>query len=151
MSQSYLINAPLTFEMGSNADGDLYYRLGSTVARLPIGSEAEVLGVTSGALAWGTGTRFRSDAAPVVTILTSDRNVGITGNTSSTVTVNLPAISSSIQEVTIIDENGGAAANNILINPSGGNTINQDTDTLINLDHMSLTFLSDGVGNWLIQ
>ncbi len=46
------IAGELTLNLGSDADGDLYYRAGGTLVRLPVGTNGQVLTVVSGIPTW---------------------------------------------------------------------------------------------------
>lgn len=77
-------------------------------------------------------------------IISIDTSAGI-------VTVNLPLISTSgLKTYTILDSTGDSNTNNITLNASGGDTINQSsTVTLVNAFN-SMTIQNDEVNQWVI-
>ena len=73
-----------------------------------------------------------------------DTIIGVKETTNNPVSVNLPLVSSVYDGkfFHIIDEGGNSKRNNITINVSGSDTINGDTDVLINQDYTSISVYS---------
>lgn len=82
------LNGALNLNLGSDATGDIYYRNSSgNIARLPIGSSGEALGISNGLPIWTTNLSFTAaagwvDAGAYIMLLTMGDNVGI-GTTAS--------------------------------------------------------------------
>lgn len=155
MASSYVIDGPLSINLGSDANGDVYYRNAGVLQRLAIGSNGQALVLNSGLPSWqtlsgGTTTTFTSINSATYNVLTSDQTVGSLYSSTGSSTVTLPAVTATVQKVTIVDTGGNAATNNITIDVSGGGTINGSTSVLLNQNRMSLTFTSDGSSEWFI-
>jgi hypothetical protein len=84
------------------------------------------------------------------TVQSSDVLIAVTFTTTAPVTITLPlATTMSVGKVIYItDEGGNAQANNITVNLSGGDTINNATSVLMNLDFMGIGIYADGVSKW---
>lgn len=52
--------------------------------------------------------------------------------------------------ITYVDEEGDAGTNNITINATGGQTINELASFVMNINYQSVTMQFDGVSNWVI-
>jgi hypothetical protein len=96
----------------------------------------------------GSQSIKRTGTAANYNVQSNDYLVAVT-NTAAPRTVTLPsAITMGDGKVFIIkDESGGAAANNITINPQGGQTINGAASIIINTNHGFVQLYSNGA-NW---
>lgn len=153
-SQTYRIDGPMNIQLGSDAVGDLYYNAGTPLQmnRLAISTNVgDRLTVGGSSIPeWQPQFTYTATNSATVSVSVSDQTVGIDYSATGTCTVTLPAISSLIQVVNIVDTGGNAGTNNITINPTGSDTIQGTTTTLMNIDHLSLTFKSNGVDNWMV-
>lgn len=97
-------------------------------------------------------TISRVSTATAYSILITDRIVGVT-DTSVARVMTLPAASSIAagSEVVIVDESGGANANNISIVRAGSDTINGATSVQITANYGTKTLYSDGSTKWFAR
>lgn len=70
--------------------------------------------------------------------------------TGGAIDVNLPAITQFNEGLEVVVKNNSASTNNITVNPAGADTIDGAASAVISTGRASLTFVSDGVGNWNI-
>ena len=88
------------------------------------------------------------------TILESDDIIGVTYTITGAVTVTLPQISGLADDkkkkFVIVDEGGNASNNNITIATTGGDTVNGNSNYVINGSYTSISVYSDTVSNWVI-
>jgi hypothetical protein len=88
------------------------------------------------------------------TILDTDYIIGVLYSNTGVCTLTLPQISSitgNKKLYTIVDEGGNAAANNITITTTGGDTIIGGSILVINGNYNSINIYSDGVSGWFVR
>jgi hypothetical protein len=93
------------------------------------------------------------DNVATYTALITDRIIGVTRTATGIATVNLPsaALYPSGYQLTIMDEGLNATNNNITIDASGTEKINNSTTEVINVSGDSRTIYSNGVDAWFIM
>lgn len=87
------------------------------------------------------------------TILASDYIVAVRYTTTGACTLTLPLLSGLTENVIYIikDEGNNAATNNITVNPSGADTIQNETSMTLTLDSQSMSIYSDRTNNeWFV-
>lgn len=84
------VTALTKITLGSDADGDIYYRSGGVLVRLPISTNGKVLGIAAGLPSWLAGSSASSvtDASTAISSGTNDtlllNNSGTLGHTAYT-------------------------------------------------------------------
>lgn len=68
---AYKFREGLEFDLGSDADGDIYYRTGGVLTRRPKGSDGDVLILASGIPVWQTNSAFYAHRNGVVQSVTA--------------------------------------------------------------------------------
>jgi hypothetical protein len=139
----------------SNTNNIRASELGTTGASVVVDTAAPpttgnvLIASSATAAAWGS----IESAGKTSTLITGNHTVTnediIFVNASAALTVSLPAING-VNQVHIVDVGGNAETNNITINPNGSETINNDTDVIINTNNSSITLMSDNSTNWVI-
>lgn len=130
-------------------------RINASAGGIDIDSNGDIrLNSSSGSLyfqdvLWKTEYTYISTAVNY-TILSSDEYVGV--DTSSTaITITLPQISSVLKKIYhIVDITGDAATNNITVERSGSDTINGNTNIIINQNRTAITLINDKINQWFI-
>ena len=89
-------------------------------------------------------------------LLASDQVVGYGGTGATGINLVMPTISSFVggkKRYNIIDTGGEAGKNNVTISATGGDFIGSstDTNTVLNVNNMSLTFVSNTSNRWFIE
>jgi len=90
--------------------------------------------------------------AATYTALVTDRIIGVLYSVTGICTITLPQISTitgNKKRYTIVDEGGNAAINNIIIQGSGGDTINGGTFTL-NGNYDSVALYNNTTTGWFV-
>jgi len=108
------------FTFGSDADGDLYQRLGGKLVRIPKGNDGEVLSMDSGAITWTTSSLGftpinKAGDTGISGTLTFDTgfgidNAGVLPIGASATNVNIGGTELTIKDKLITLNQGGAAA-----------------------------------------
>lgn len=146
-----LTNKTLT----SNTNNIRASELGTTGASVVIDTTAPpvngnvLIASSATTAAWGSISGGGKTSALITGNYTVSSEDIIFVNASAALTVTLPAING-LQQVHIVDVGGNAETNNITIDPNGSETINNDTDVIINTNNSSITLMSDGSTNWVI-
>lgn len=116
------------------------------------GGDRTAISLAGGVLTFNHLFGYRKDgSAGTVDALTGDRIIGVS-NTGVPVTVNLLAIAElpAGDTITIKDESGGAAANNITVTPAS-ETIDSAGTHVINTNFGYVTLYSDGTNYFIIS
>jgi hypothetical protein len=89
---------------------------------------------------------------PTYNILPGDLLISCRYSLTASQTITLPLISSvPIGKIyQIVDTDGNASVNNILITTSGADTINADTSLLLNGNYQSFSIYADRANKWFI-
>lgn len=134
-------------------------RLELRVSKIGSGTEPSIHGcvieyITTAVLSSEIKYSRSAVSATPYTALATDEIIGVDTSTLA-ITVNLPQINTigggdNHKKYFIIDESGDAAANNITISGTGGDTINGAASTLIATNYGSVSLYSDGTSNWVI-
>jgi hypothetical protein len=98
----------------------------------------------------GGGVAYRrTSTATNYTIKITDSLIGVTDTTAAR-TLSLPAANTFVagQFVTVCDESGGAATNNITINRAGSDTIQGGVSFILNRNYQTVTLYSNGSNAW---
>lgn len=96
----------------------------------------------------------RSSAVTAVTSLTSAYNATVNSillvklTAAATANIVFPAGAAAGDQIVVKDASGNFATYNVTLARSGTDTIEGDTSILLNLNRMSVTFVSDGSGGW---
>jgi len=97
----------------------------------------------------------KSYAVPNVTLTEDDAGLIAVDTTRNSVTVHLPSITElsnpKLSKFTIKDEKGNAVKNNIIIMPSGGDSMNNALRRIISTDRGAMTFYNDGDSKWYVE
>ena len=102
------------------------------------------------AAAGSGGGRIITAAGPQ-TLLVSDSNVFINQAVAAAIQVKLPAEPAAFQEITVFDDKGDAAANNITVNGNGNAIANCVGDNYVmNQNYMAVTFKWNGTA-WRVK
>jgi hypothetical protein len=141
---SQLTNLPAGFADPMTTAGDIIIRNGSnTTTRLGIGSEGQVLKVSSGVPAWAAESGGGGSGLTPVPVTNANSPYSANANelllvdtTAGAVVINLPA-SGSDAIVQVSDVGGNAGTNSITINRAGSDTILGDTAMTITDDYAS--------------
>jgi len=154
--------ADVTVSIGSDADGDVFYRASNKLARLAKGSAAQVLTMNSGATApeWATAagggdttelhvqTDASSGSGSEATV-DADAGVVMCVTASGARYVQLPAVATD-RRLFVKDKSGNAATNNISILTNGSEEIDGSSANLvISTNYASVQLVSDGT-KWYI-
>lgn len=110
-----------------------------------------IIALANGVLTWSYDTGYVFDGSSVINAAAGDRLIGVT-NTGTTVTVNLLAIAElpAGDTITIKDESGGAATNNITIQTAGEGIDSVSTTHVINTNFGHVTLYSNGSKYFII-
>ena len=154
--------ADVTVSIGSDADGDIFYRASNKLARLAKGSAAQVLTMNSGATApeWATAagggdttelhvqTDSSSGSGSEATV-DADAGVVMCVTASGARYVQLPAVATD-RRLFVKDKSGNAATNNINILTNASEEIDGSSANLvISTNYASVQLVSDGT-KWYI-
>lgn len=172
-SVKFRVTSGIEINTGSDATGDTYYRnSGGFFTRLPAGTNGHVLTLAAGIPSWAapvvsdgdkgditvssSGTVWKVDF-DVSSVTTTTHNETATSGekiilvdaatAGGTVTVNLPTAVGNRAKIHIKKTDAGA--NTIIIDGSGGETIDGSVTFPIYFQYQSLTLVSNGT-NWFI-
>lgn len=156
---SQLTNLPAGFADPMTTAGDIIIRNGSnTTTRLGIGSEGQVLKVSSGVPSWAAESGGGGGLSVVVHSSSTSTTLSPTVNTiyllkttSNAITVTLPDSPASGSRIRFCDADAKFATNNVTIDRSGTNTIADGsiTQLVLNRDYSYVELTYDS-GNWSI-
>jgi len=115
------------------------------------GGNRIAIALAGGELTWTYDTGYVKDGSATINAATGDRLIGVS-NTGAPVTVNLLAIAElpAGDTITIKDESGGAAANNITVTPAS-ETIDGNATHVIDTNFGYVTLYSDGTNYFIIS
>ena len=74
----------VTMTLGSDADGDIYYRSGGVLTRLPIGANGRVLQVNTGLPSWQPGSSAGTVTVGSTTVASASATFGVLFNNNGT-------------------------------------------------------------------
>lgn len=138
---------------GSGAAGNIFVKT-NNISRMQVTASGVV--TVNGQLDFNdslvvNSLHAQTGVANVITVTTSNYYVGVT-SAAAAKTVNLPAAASAGQgfSLTIKDEGGSAATNNITVDADGSETIDGQLTALIGANYGSLNLICDG-SNWFIS
>jgi hypothetical protein len=100
-----------------------------------------------------SGVIIRTEVStPAYTLLYSDVLISSKYSAIGSQTLTLPLVSSvDVGKIYhIVDAGANAQTNNITIQTSGSDTINDELELLINLNYQSISIFSDGDGKWFV-
>lgn len=126
-----------------DSSNDLYYKNNS-------GTSVQL---TNGSVIASTGSgviTYAAVASSPYAVTTGDAQKVLGVDTSSARTLNLPA-ATNVMWVTVKDESGSAATNNITITPNGTDKIDGvNASITISENYAARGLMSDGTDNWLV-
>jgi hypothetical protein len=141
------------YDDSAGAAGDLYYRDGSgNFVPLPKGTAGQVL-KTGTTPSWGannTGFKVYNPGGSYA-MTTNDTVVFADASGGSNITINLPAVSSSINGYRFYIKRVDGSSNTVTIARAvgGSETIDGQTSITLNMQYMAITVVCDG-SNWYI-
>ena len=142
----------VTTSLGSDATGDVFYRnAGGKLTRLGIGNAAESLTVSAGGIPeWAAASGGYSYEVKSTSFTAASGSAYLV-DTSSAVTVTLPASPSAGDFLMIIDGTGTADSNNITVARNGSVIHRKDDDMEIDFGETSLELVyMDADNGWVI-
>jgi len=128
----------------AGATGDLYYRDGSgNFVRLSIGSSDQVLRVSGGVPAWGSGSGFATSTKTSNYTIGGTDTVIFANASSGNVTITLP-VASGLAGYRFFVKRIDGSANTCSVARSGSDTIDGLTSLDIHQQYSSIAVVSDG-------